>query len=122
MSNHMNALVTAHPHARAMAEYAEDAAKSREPWRLWEHQEPSCTDWNVCVAHPLWNPDIAYRRRASVWYQGLMNTPYAAGMQPHLTLSGWANNPDYWMREPHCVAVLKITCQNGVHTAEVIPK
>lgn len=51
-----------HIHAELMAQYAEDAKKTDEPWRLWEHKQPWC-EWRGCKKTPIWNECIQYRRK-----------------------------------------------------------
>lgn len=48
-----------HPHAKAMMEYAEDAAETDKPWERWELTGGSV--FVACNVHPNW--DVAYRYR-----------------------------------------------------------
>ena len=50
-----------HPHAELMMKYAEDAAKTDEPWLLWEYQCES--KWKQCSAHPSWAKSGIFRRK-----------------------------------------------------------
>lgn len=53
-----------HPHAELMAQYAEDAKTSIEPWTLWELRENDI--WFDLRGHPLWNSKLEYRRKRNV--------------------------------------------------------
>lgn len=61
----------AHKHAELMAQYAEDAKITDEPWLLWElthrliddSSGRECTIWVACCGHPNWTPSIEYRRK-----------------------------------------------------------
>ena len=56
--------MTGHPHAELMAQYAEDAKTSMEPWTLWEFRQNDI--WLDLQGHPLWNPFLKYRRKRDV--------------------------------------------------------
>ena len=51
-----------HPHAAAMAQYAADAACSKEPWKQWEGLLPGKQLWLRLNEHPQWEPKAQYRR------------------------------------------------------------
>lgn len=53
-----------HLHAELMAQYAEDAKTSMEPWTLWEFRKNDI--WLDLQGHPLWNPFLKYRRKRDV--------------------------------------------------------
>ena len=56
--------VTGHVHAKLMAEYAKDAAKSKEPWKDWEMTDSfDTTSWISCTGHPGWISVLNYRRK-----------------------------------------------------------
>ena len=56
--------VTGHVHAELMAEYAKDAAKSKEPWKDWEISASfDSTYWISCTRNPGWDLDRHYRRK-----------------------------------------------------------
>ena len=56
--------VTGHVHAELMAEYAKDAAKSKEPWKDWEMTDSfDTTSWISCTGHPGWVSVLNYRRK-----------------------------------------------------------
>ena len=56
--------VTGHVHAELMAEYAKDAAKSKEPWKDWEMTDLfDTTSWISCTGHPGWASVLNYRRK-----------------------------------------------------------
>lgn len=52
-----------HTHADLMLLYAQDAAKTNTPWRLWEYNNP-CDGDNFfgLVNHPNWSEGFHYRR------------------------------------------------------------
>lgn len=57
--------MTKHIHAEAMAEYAKDALKTDEPYRLWECRTKGMSHlhWmQIVTGHPSWNTDLEYRR------------------------------------------------------------
>lgn len=55
---------TSHPHAEAMALYAQDAAKTRMPWIFWEvSDDRSDRQWEDLTGHPSWWHDKIYRRK-----------------------------------------------------------
>ena len=51
----------AHIHADAMAQYALDAKKYNEPWKMWQYVVGD--DWVDCILHPSWATDRVYRRK-----------------------------------------------------------
>lgn len=55
---------TAHPHAALMALYAQDAARTAEPSRLWQFRTHSADSWSTFGATDLasWWPHTSYRR------------------------------------------------------------
>lgn len=53
---------TTHKHAASMLKYAEDAAETDAPWRLWERRRMRAGEWRVLENHPLWLTDTQYRR------------------------------------------------------------
>lgn len=56
--------VTGHVHAKLMAEYAKDAAKSKEPWKDWEISDLfDSTSWISCKSNPGWDLVRNYRRK-----------------------------------------------------------
>ena len=57
-------VVTRHPHADLMRQYAEDAAQTEEPWKLWEGRPADGPHWATMVFHPGWNTAYLYRRRS----------------------------------------------------------
>lgn len=57
-------VTTPHPHATLIAQYAEDAAYTDEPWQLWEYRPADSPRWATMVTHPGWNTAYLYRRRS----------------------------------------------------------
>lgn len=55
--------MTAHKHAAAMMQYAEDAAKSATPWEKWEARRADY-EWSAMTGHPSWLANYEYRRKA----------------------------------------------------------
>lgn len=54
-----------HIYAELMALYAEDAAKTPEPWARWAAQGQTknfTTAWFRLTGHPTWDPEVKYRR------------------------------------------------------------
>lgn len=56
-------VVTPHPHAALMAQYAEDATQTEQPWLLWEFQSEETARWKSLLTHPGWSRGVQYRRR-----------------------------------------------------------
>ncbi|WP_350304889.1 hypothetical protein [Photorhabdus viridis] len=63
-----------HVHADAMLEYAIDASKTDEPWKLWEQL---CADeeWRALTSNPWWHPGYVYRRKPDVITIGTVSFP-----------------------------------------------
>jgi hypothetical protein len=45
-----------------MLEYAQDAAKTNEPWKLWECKHDD-GDWETLGSNPTWSKSFEYRRK-----------------------------------------------------------
>lgn len=58
-------LVDPHPHAENMMEYAQDALRNKEPWRLWEGQgvDQNSDVWFPMITHPEWRFETKYRKK-----------------------------------------------------------
>lgn len=56
--------MTAHTHAENMLLYAEDAAKTAEPWKLWEFISFGMEDYQPLTSNPNWGFATSYRRKA----------------------------------------------------------
>lgn len=86
-----------HPHAENMRLYAEDAAETDKPWRLWEFRSvyDACEWWPV-NEHPNWCPTNVYRRKPKP-LECWVNITYAGRAEVHLTkLSAVADSsPSY---------------------------
>ena len=52
----------AHIHADTMAQYALDAKKYNEPWKMWQHGDGDA--WSDCTSHPSWATAHVYRRKS----------------------------------------------------------
>ena len=56
-----------HIHAELMAQYAEDAAETDNPWERWEATIfDSTVEFRSLFAHPEWSADRKYRRKPRV--------------------------------------------------------
>jgi len=51
-----------HMHAELMAQYAQDAMETDEPWERWEFRDFD-VDWSDCRGHPSWMEHRQYRRK-----------------------------------------------------------
>ncbi len=51
------------PHADLIKEYAEDCLKYKEPWLLWEWYSLEDKLWEVAAIHPMWFPEMKYRKK-----------------------------------------------------------
>lgn len=56
-----------HKHAELMLEYAKDAAKTNEPWKLWQVLLNDATEWSSVSTHPVWVLSCEYRRKPVKW-------------------------------------------------------
>lgn len=66
------------PHAALMLEYAQDAMKTAEPWKMWEviRNDVAVTDTVVDLTdHPGWNPKFQYRRKPRTIRIGEFDVP-----------------------------------------------
>ncbi len=54
--------MSAHVHAEAMAQYAEDAKESDKPWINWECST-HIDEWFYLDGHPAWDTRNLYRRK-----------------------------------------------------------
>ncbi|QXF35205.1 hypothetical protein CE143_20055 [Photorhabdus luminescens] len=63
-----------HVHAELMMQYAQDAMKTNEPWKLWEM---FCFDreWRGLNEHPRWDIDKEYRRKPEIITVGKVSFP-----------------------------------------------
>lgn len=68
---------TGHSHADLMAQYAEDAKKTAEPWKLWEYDIG--TGWLACSEHPSFKAGCNYRRRPITRWVNVYSGPEATG-------------------------------------------
>lgn len=53
--------MTAHKHAAAMLQYAQDATETDKPWERWESNSRGV--WNDCLHSPAWREGYQYRRK-----------------------------------------------------------
>lgn len=64
-----------HIHAASMALYAQDAAESDAPWKLWEHRHIASAGFQDCRNHPSWLYDYVYRRKPKTIRIGTIDVP-----------------------------------------------
>ncbi len=67
-------MTVGHPHAQRMAEFAEDAARDPEPWRLWEMSLDGAK-WSALADVPFWLPATHYRRKPRTIMIGSCEVP-----------------------------------------------
>lgn len=54
--------MTAHIHAKLMAQFAIDAQNSETPWERWKFKAPGDSCWSNCVYSPHWFDEYEYMR------------------------------------------------------------
>ncbi|WP_448512138.1 hypothetical protein [Photorhabdus laumondii] len=66
-----------HVHAELMLQYAQDALKTDEPWKLWEVYWPAGADgrWIGFTSSPTWGVDVKYRRKPEMITIGKVSFP-----------------------------------------------
>ncbi|PQQ23694.1 hypothetical protein [Photorhabdus hindustanensis] len=64
-----------HVHAELMLQYAQDAMKTDEPWKLWERLHIEVIGWEQCPHNPGWNPEFKYRRKPEMITVGKVSFP-----------------------------------------------
>ncbi|TDB41251.1 hypothetical protein [Photorhabdus khanii] len=64
-----------HVHAGAMLEYALDALKTNEPWKLWELSSRHQNYWESLASHPAWIVNVEYRRKPEMIAIGKVSFP-----------------------------------------------
>ena len=79
-----------HLHAELMMQYAEDAAKTDEPWLLWEYRCES--KWKQCTSHPSWAKSGIFRRKPELIKIGSYEFPKPEINELKL-------NEEYWYTE-----------------------
>lgn len=62
--NQTDKTLKAHKHAEAMKLYAEDAATTDKPWKLWEVSYKEGANWYPLSKYQNWNSKYNYRRKA----------------------------------------------------------
>ncbi|WP_387467102.1 hypothetical protein [Photorhabdus sp. RM323S] len=55
-----------HMHADSMAQYAQDASRTDEPWLLWESSLDDGNSWRSLTDHPSWVVEVKYRRKPEI--------------------------------------------------------
>lgn len=91
---------TGHVHAELMAEYAKDAAKSKEPWKDWEMTDSfDTTSWISCTSHPGWISVLNYRRKPkTVTINGIVvNKGLTEAKYDDLVFMPALNSPDKYI-------------------------
>jgi hypothetical protein len=72
-----------HPHANLMAEYAKDAKKTLEPWKLWQCRKPHHLYWQDLEGNPSWAIDFFYSRKLDITPAILLNNLEFSETLPH---------------------------------------
>ena len=72
-----------HIHADSMLQYAKDAMKTDEPWKLWEIMFGENDYWEDCLAHPTWIMPAKYRRKPKMISVTLANGEVVSWPEPH---------------------------------------
>ena len=81
----------AHVHAELMAQYAEDAKKYNEPWKMWQNGDGDT--WSDCISHPYWATTHAYRRKPRTIKIGQHEVPEPVREPLRRGQKFWAVNP-----------------------------
>lgn len=96
----------AHPHAELMKQYADDAARHDEPWKLWEYKRNK--GWGTFKNNPTWDPAGSYRRKLEkpIKINGFdvpqpLRTAPDLGTKYYLTCLGADVDPYIWEDEPN---------------------
>lgn len=90
----------AHIHADTMAQYAEDAKKYNEPWKMWQYDHPDHAGvWIDCDSHPSWATDLVYRRKPRVIKIAQYEVPEPVREPLNPGQKFWAVNPFLGPRE-----------------------
>lgn len=71
-----------HVHVDLMAEYAKDAATTREPWELWQFRSLPSEDWEDCSGSLLWRENHEYRRKLKTIRIGDIDVPEPLRVPP----------------------------------------
>lgn len=82
--------VEGHVHALLMAEYAQDALKSKEPWLGWEINPKHPDGWKPCTHSPSWDPTSEYRRAKETFEINGIKVPKPETSAP-------ADGQTYWL-------------------------
>ena len=81
----------AYIHADTMAQYALDAKKYNEPWKMWQHSDGD--EWFDCTSHPAWATAHVYRRKPRVINIGGYEVPEPVREPLNPGQKFWAVNP-----------------------------
>jgi len=85
--------VTAHVHAKLMAQYAEDAYEATEPWKRWE-VSTSRGCWTGLLTSPHWESSHQYRRKANPPRQCIVSFYTSVPMASFSIGAAWDCNTD----------------------------
>ncbi|MCW7549232.1 hypothetical protein OO184_15140 [Photorhabdus sp. APURE] len=66
--------MTKHVHAELMLQYAQDAFKTDEPWKMWEIKKPGMA-WASLIRNPSWVQFCQYRRKSEMITIGKVSFP-----------------------------------------------
>ncbi|KMW71139.1 hypothetical protein TI10_22345 [Photorhabdus luminescens subsp. luminescens] len=64
-----------HVHAELMMQYARDALKTDEPWKMWERLHIEAVSWEQCLYSPAWSTEFKYRRKPEMIAVGKVSFP-----------------------------------------------
>lgn len=90
--------MTAHIHAARMAEYAQDALETDEPWLRWEVEHKVCPNsgWFPLNGNPTWERHLNYRRKPRTIYINGHEVPEPMREAP-------ASGVRFWVPTMHAV-------------------
>ncbi|MCC8463864.1 hypothetical protein [Photorhabdus bodei] len=64
-----------HVHAELMMQYAQDALRTDEPWKLWECENKKGEGFSTLMYHPNWFEGVIYRRKLEIITVGKVSFP-----------------------------------------------
>ncbi|MCC8386163.1 hypothetical protein GPY51_22545 [Photorhabdus laumondii subsp. laumondii] len=90
-----------HVHAELMMQYAQDAFKTYEPWKLWEQL---CTDgeWRGLSSNPEWIIYSLYRRKSEMINIGKVSFPKPVDYELKIGEIYYVTFMSYMMRWSNC--------------------
>ena len=89
-----------HIHAENMRLYAEDAARTDEPWLLWESQDEELGhSWATETFNPTWSLNRQYRRKPTKEKQWVNLYLHSGGELTHGDTHFTKDSADKWRQE-----------------------